>query len=202
MLTIICIFVLQLLEWSNVSAAERRGHCLMTPRSTMSIGAVLDLDSLMGKQQKIAMEIAVHEFNRLSCSKLLLKIKDSHGNSTEAVAGENKANNGTLGFQPFLGLFYICGTVAALALLYAMICLVLNNVNTLMTLVQGPSAQLGRIWGWLTTFLGRFYSKLQFRKRLSPVTETGNAEETVSNREDQSLAVVELVDVVMAAHAS
>ena len=55
----------------------------------MSIGAVLDLGSLMGKQQKIAMEVAVQDFNRLSCSKLDLKMKNSRGNSAQAVAGGN-----------------------------------------------------------------------------------------------------------------
>jgi hypothetical protein len=53
----------------------------------MSIGVVLDLDSLMGKQHKIAMEIAVQEFNnQLSSSKLDLQIKDSHGNSAQVIA--------------------------------------------------------------------------------------------------------------------
>ena len=61
----------------------------------MSVGAVLDLGSQMCKQQKIAMEIALQEFNHLSCSKLDLKIKNSQGNSTQAVAG------GNVHFQPF-----------------------------------------------------------------------------------------------------
>jgi len=55
----------------------------------MSIGAVLDLSSQMGKHQKIAMQIALQEFNRLSCSKLDLKIKNSHRNSANAVASGN-----------------------------------------------------------------------------------------------------------------
>ncbi|KAJ1427507.1 Solute-binding protein family 3/N-terminal domain of MltF [Sesbania bispinosa] len=84
---IMCFFVLHLLAWSRVLLAnEERGHCLVPPRPIMSIGSVLDLGSLMGKHQKIAMEIAVQEFNRLSCSKLNLKIKDSGGNSAQAIA--------------------------------------------------------------------------------------------------------------------
>ncbi|WJX75739.1 hypothetical protein P8452_59241 [Trifolium repens] len=84
-LKIVClIIVLHLLACSRM----QRSHCLVPQRSIMSIGAVLDLDSLMGKQQKIAMEIAVQEFNnQLSSSKLDLQIKDSHGNSAQVIAG-------------------------------------------------------------------------------------------------------------------
>jgi hypothetical protein len=60
----------------------------------MSIGVVLDLDSLMGKQHKIAMEIAVQEFNnQLSSSKLDLQIKDSHGNSAQVISSGNPPCN-------------------------------------------------------------------------------------------------------------
>lgn len=59
----------------------------------MSIGAVLDLSSQMGKHQKIAMQIALQEFNRSSCSKLDLKIKNSQGNSAQTVASGNVNGN-------------------------------------------------------------------------------------------------------------
>jgi len=83
---ITCFFVLQWLTWSRVLLAHGRSHC---SRSIMSIGAVLDLSSQIGKHQKIAMEIAVQDFNRFSCSKLLLKIKNSNGSSAQAVASGN-----------------------------------------------------------------------------------------------------------------
>jgi hypothetical protein len=73
----------------------------------MSIGAVLDLDSLMGKQQKIAMEIAVQEFNnQLSSSKLDLQIKDSHGNSAQVIAG-GKVPSYFLSCMSNLNIFYL-----------------------------------------------------------------------------------------------
>ncbi|CAJ2669611.1 unnamed protein product [Trifolium pratense] len=79
----ICFIVMHLLACSRV----QRGHCLVPQRSIISIGAVLDLVSLMGKHQKIAMEIAVEEFNNhLSSSKLDLQVKDSHGNSAQVIA--------------------------------------------------------------------------------------------------------------------
>lgn len=84
---IICFFLMQLLPWSTVLLAqESSSQC---SRSNMSIGAVLDLSSQMGKHQKIAMEIAVQDFNRLSCSKLDLKIRNSHGDSAQPVASGN-----------------------------------------------------------------------------------------------------------------
>jgi hypothetical protein len=86
----ICFIVMHLLACSMV----QRGHCLVPQRSTISIGAVLDLVSLMGKHQKIAMEIAVEEFNNhLSSSKLDLQIKDSHGNSAQVISSGNPPCN-------------------------------------------------------------------------------------------------------------
>jgi len=91
-LNILCFnIILQLLACSRV----QRGYSL-EPKSTnnMIIGAVLDLGSLMGKQQKIAMEIAVEEFNnQSSSSKLDLQIKDSHGNSARVIASGNVSSS-------------------------------------------------------------------------------------------------------------
>lgn len=86
---IICFnIVLYLLAWSRVQTS----HSLMLQRTTIrSIGAVLDLASLMGKQQKIAMDIAVEEFNinQFSSSNIDLQIKDSHGNFAQVIASGN-----------------------------------------------------------------------------------------------------------------
>lgn len=90
---IICFSIVSyLLAWSRVQTS----HCLVPKSCTnMSIGAVLDLASLMGKQQKIAMEIAVEEFNinQVSSSKMDLQIKDSHGNSAQVIASGNIPSN-------------------------------------------------------------------------------------------------------------
>ncbi|RZB59826.1 glutamate receptor 2.5-like [Glycine soja] len=86
----ILFFVLQLFAWSSrvLLASEKINNCISTTSRPimMKIGAVLDLDSLVGKQQKIAMEIAVQEFNSLSCSKLDLNIQNSRGISARAIA--------------------------------------------------------------------------------------------------------------------
>ncbi|KEH17398.1 transmembrane protein, putative [Medicago truncatula] len=82
LINILCFnIILQLLACSRV----QRSYSLEPQRTNnISIGAVLDLVSLMGKHQKIAMEIAVEEFNnQSSSSKLNLQIKDSHGNSAQ-----------------------------------------------------------------------------------------------------------------------
>jgi len=89
----ILFFVLQLFAWSSrvLLASEKINNCISTTSRPimMKIGAVLDLDSLVGKQQKIAMEIAVQEFNSLSCSKLDLNIQNSRGISARAIASGN-----------------------------------------------------------------------------------------------------------------
>lgn len=90
---IVLFLVLQLLGWRNsngcASAHERRGDGLVTARPVIKVGAVLDLGSRMGKEHKIAMEIAVQDFNRLRSSKLLLNFHDSRGNSATTVAAGN-----------------------------------------------------------------------------------------------------------------
>lgn len=55
------------------------------------IGAVIDQTSRIGKEQKIAMEMAVHDFNQWThCSSLMdLHFKDSQGNSARAVSSGN-----------------------------------------------------------------------------------------------------------------
>ncbi|MED6219067.1 hypothetical protein PIB30_032432 [Stylosanthes scabra] len=74
------LLLLTMVAWSSM------GHCSTTPRPK-SIGAVLDLDSLMGKQQKVAIKIAIRDFNRFSrTNKLHLKMKNSRGNSAQTVA--------------------------------------------------------------------------------------------------------------------
>lgn len=66
-----------------------------------------------------------------------------HRSSASCSPSDSKGNDGSsLGFRPLLGPFYICGTVAALALLYILICLLMKNVETLMTHIQGTSENM------------------------------------------------------------
>ncbi|TKY63114.1 Glutamate receptor 2.5 [Spatholobus suberectus] len=115
-----------------------------------------------------------------------------------------KAKDGSsTGFQPFLGLFYICSIVAILALLYNMICLFMKNVETFTSYIHVTLTQLKRIWRWTTTYFSRSCSRLQSgsMRSVTIATVTRNAEETVINSQ-QSTVVVELIDVVLATHAS
>lgn len=111
-------------------------------------------------------------------------------------------NNSSIGLSPFLGLFSICSTFAILALSYHVICL-LKNVETLKNYTILTLKQLWRIWRWTTNFFSRCCSKLQSRivTRVRSCTETRNAEENVTNSQ-QIPVVIELVDSVLAAHAS
>jgi hypothetical protein len=112
-------------------------------------------------------------------------------------------NNSSIGLPPFLGLFSICSTFAILALSYHMICLLAKNVETLKNNTILTLKQFWRIWRWTTNFFSRCCSKLQSRimTRVSSCTETRNAEENVTNSQ-QIPVVIELVDSVLAAHAS
>ncbi|RDY00947.1 Glutamate receptor 2.5, partial [Mucuna pruriens] len=149
-------------------------------------------------------------------SKALLKVIESGvteqlekdmlsiGGNASCSRYESKAKDGlSTGFQPFLGLFYICSTVAILALLYNMICLLMKNVETFTSYIHVTLTQLRRIWRWTTTYFARSCSRLQSgsMKSVSNATVTRNAEETVINSQ-QSTVVGELIDIVLAAHAS
>ncbi|KAJ0025156.1 hypothetical protein Pint_08770 [Pistacia integerrima] len=74
-------------------ASQRKKKC-PEPEQTDArvigrIGGVIDLSSRVGKEQKIGMEMAVTDFHRsTACSeKLVLHLKDSHGNIRGAVSG-------------------------------------------------------------------------------------------------------------------
>lgn len=112
-------------------------------------------------------------------------------------------NNTSIGLLPYLGLFSICSTIAILGLSCYMICWLVKNVETLTSHTVLTLTQVWRIWRWTTNIFGRCCSKLQSRimRRVSSCTETRNAEENVTNSQ-QIPVVVELVDTVLAAHAS
>ncbi|XP_022766476.1 glutamate receptor 2.7-like [Durio zibethinus] len=66
--------------------AESNG-CVMKRETTRRIGVVIDYSSRAGKEQRIAMEMAIQYFHRLTCSKqLVLRFKDSHGTSAQAAS--------------------------------------------------------------------------------------------------------------------
>lgn len=53
------------------------------------IGGVLDLSSRVGKEQKIAMELAVQDFYSLTCYNLPIHLKDLCGNSGHTASHGN-----------------------------------------------------------------------------------------------------------------
>ena len=72
-------------------ALEGENSCSMdhTRQIIGSIGGVFYSSSRVGKEQKIAMELAIQDFHRSTCSKLLSDIRDSHGSSALAVSAGN-----------------------------------------------------------------------------------------------------------------
>ncbi|KAL2504233.1 Glutamate receptor 2.7 [Abeliophyllum distichum] len=67
---------------------KKRSNCPVDqPHTIRRIGSVIDQSSRIGKEQKIAIQMAVNDFNQLStCSKLDLHIKDLHGKSDRAAS--------------------------------------------------------------------------------------------------------------------
>ncbi|KAJ6320901.1 hypothetical protein OIU78_016152 [Salix suchowensis] len=68
---------------STTSAAKAAGdHCPLGSHRMGKIGGVIDSGSRVGKEMKVAMEMAAEDFARSSCSKqLVLQLEDSSGDS-------------------------------------------------------------------------------------------------------------------------
>lgn len=83
--------VLPLLLESKATAIGAGDNCsLITHRITAKIGGVINYSSRAGKEQKVAMEMAVEDYFRSSCSQqLTLQLEDSGGDSS-AVASASK----------------------------------------------------------------------------------------------------------------
>ena len=73
---------------SKTNADEPAGdHCPLHRHIMGNIGGVIDYRSRVGKEQKVAMEMAVEDFSRSSCSKqLTLQLEDSRGDSARAAS--------------------------------------------------------------------------------------------------------------------
>lgn len=84
--------VLPLLLESKAKAIEAGDNCsLITHQITGKIGGVINYSSRLGKEQKVAMEMAVEDYFRSSCStQLTLQLEDSGGDSSR-VASASKA---------------------------------------------------------------------------------------------------------------
>ncbi|KAL2893092.1 Glutamate receptor 2.7 [Bienertia sinuspersici] len=78
MLPALYMLVALLLMSSNESSAHRgRFNCLMYKNVTGSIGVIIDRSTRVGKEQEIAMKIAVQDTYRDSCIQLTLHVRDS-----------------------------------------------------------------------------------------------------------------------------
>lgn len=74
---------------SKTNADEAAGdHCPLARHIMGNIGGVIDYRySRVGKEQKVAMEMAVEDFARSSCSQqLVLQLEDSRGDSARALS--------------------------------------------------------------------------------------------------------------------
>ncbi|XP_047156258.1 glutamate receptor 2.5-like [Vigna umbellata] len=130
--------------------------------------------------------------------------KEMLGGNSSCSPLHNKMKDGSsTGFQPFLGLFCICAVVSILALLYNMICVFMNDVETFTNYIHVTLTPLRRIYIWTSASFTWICSTLQWGSIRSVITTTitGNAEETTINSQQSTMAV-EVTDVVLASHSS
>ncbi|XP_022894775.1 glutamate receptor 2.7-like isoform X2 [Olea europaea var. sylvestris] len=87
LLFFLCIFS-AVLNHTIARENNKSSNCQVDhPHRIRRIGSVIDQSSRVGKEQKIAIQMAVNDFNQLSnCSKLALHIKDLHGKSARAAS--------------------------------------------------------------------------------------------------------------------
>ncbi|CAK9135315.1 unnamed protein product [Ilex paraguariensis] len=78
---------LLLVQHSKQSVNKEDSGPVSPHRIPMSIGGVVDTSSRVGKEQKLAMEMAVHDLHQLSTGSelVLINLKDSYGNSAQAA---------------------------------------------------------------------------------------------------------------------
>lgn len=80
-------FLVLLLTVASKSMALEGDNNCPTTKMVASVGAVFYYNCRVGREQKVAMDLAVQDLLRLSCSKqLVLQLKDSHGNSAQATS--------------------------------------------------------------------------------------------------------------------
>ncbi|GAB4852154.1 hypothetical protein Ancab_016344 [Ancistrocladus abbreviatus] len=96
MLPLLSLPLLLLLAASNNACAHER---------EINIGGLIDSSSQLGKEQEIAMKMAIQDVNLLcsNCStKLTLHLRDSHGNAAQATSSATDVINGVK-VEAFLG---------------------------------------------------------------------------------------------------
>ncbi|PQQ15592.1 glutamate receptor 2.9-like [Prunus yedoensis var. nudiflora] len=80
-------YLVLLLLVGSAKASGRGNKCQMTQQTIAGIGGVVDYGSRVGKEQKIAMKMAIQDLFHSTCARLDLHLKDSQGNSAGAIAG-------------------------------------------------------------------------------------------------------------------
>ena len=86
---VLSLALLPLLMWSEANANDHERERSCIDYKIVNIGAVIDFNSRVGKEQKTAMEVAIQDVNHQSCYKLVLNFNDSHWNPSRTVAAGN-----------------------------------------------------------------------------------------------------------------
>lgn len=82
--------VLLLLPVGSAKANGRGDRCQKTQQQRIArIGAVIDFTSRVGKEEKIAMDMAIQDLLHSTCHTLNLHLRYSLGNSAKSTAAGN-----------------------------------------------------------------------------------------------------------------
>lgn len=112
------------------------------PQFKGTIGAIIDSTSRAGKQEKLAIEMAVEDFSNSTGHKPLLHVRDSKGSPVQA-AWDGEFCSPPLSFFPLLFLFPVC---------------VCKSIHKLPCVVENKSITHPRTKGYVSTrhFCGKW----------------------------------------------
>lgn len=83
---VIFLVILLLVPSSNAMAFEREDENVINSSKVIGcIGGITDCSARVGREEKIAMEIAIDDFYNLTGHKLALELRDLSGNSAQAI---------------------------------------------------------------------------------------------------------------------
>jgi len=84
------VLLLLLMLYSRSIANFGARDCSMHGNATVRIGVVVDQQTRVGKEEEIAMKIAVQDLRRSSCLKLTLHFRDTYQSSTAVATSSGK----------------------------------------------------------------------------------------------------------------
>ena len=102
------VLLLFLILYSRIIANFGAQDCSMHRNATVSIGVVVDQQTRVGREEEIAMKIAIQDLRRSSCLKLTLYFRDTHQSSTAVASSGKRQENHAFSCLFFGVKFFHC----------------------------------------------------------------------------------------------